>query len=172
MLCAIARIDAQARKQLVALQHVTERFGITLNELYGHITIATYIGDDAEAFIASCKKIISAYSPFSIYYEKVEVLGATSIIVATPRNEKVLFDLHHAIATQWGPYLDRWTNKESWQPHTTLVYNPQIDLHVIAEDMRRNFIPFSAQVTKIEFSMVTENDYIIIDSIDMLQRKI
>lgn len=170
MLCAIARIDAQAREQLAALQHVTERFGITLNELYGHITIATYIGDDVDAFIASCKKIISAYAPFSVYYEKIEVLSATSIIVASTRNEKVLFDLHHAIATQWGPYLDRWTNNEFWQPHTTLMYNPQMDLHVIAEDMRRKFIPFSAKVNKIEFSLVTENDYIIMDSIDLLQK--
>ena len=170
MLCAIARIDTQARKQLLSLQQVTEPFGITLNELYGHITLATYTGGDDSAFIASCKEIISAYSPFSVYYEKVEVLRATSIIVASPRNEKTLFDLHHAIASQWEPYLDRWTNNDLWQPHTTLMYNPQIDLQVIAEEMRREFIPFWAQVTRIEFSLVTENGYRIIDSFDLLHR--
>lgn len=170
MLCAIARIDAQARKQLLALQRVTERFGMTLKDLYGHITLATYIGGDDGAFIASCKEIISAYSPFSVYYEKVEVLGATSIIVASPQYEKTLFGLHHDIAAKWGPYLDRWTNSDLWLPHTTIMYNPQIDLQVIAESMRKEFLPFFAQVTRIEFSLVTENAYKIIDSINLLHR--
>ena len=170
MLCAIARIDAQGRKQFLSLQQVTERFGIKLNELDGHITLATYIGGDDRAFIASCKEIISTYSPFSICYEKVEVLSATSIIVASPRNEKTLFELHRAIAAQWEPYLDRWTNKDLWKPHTTLMHNPHIDLQVIAKEMMREFLPFMAQVTGIEFSLVTENGYRIIDSIDLLYR--
>ena len=170
MLCVIARIDAQARKQLLSLRQITERFGITLNELYGHITLATYIGGDDSAFIASCKEIISAYSPFSVYYEKVEVLRATSIIVASPRNEKTLFDLHHDIAARWGPYLDHWTKNDFWQPHTTLMYSPQIDLQMIAEGMRKEFRPFLAQVTRIEFSLVTENGYKIMDSLDLPQR--
>lgn len=170
MLCAIAKIDIQSREQLLALQQLTERFGITVNDLYGHITLATYIGEDDGTFIASCKEIISAYTPFSVYYEKVEVLSATSIIVASPRNENALFDIHNDIATQWGSYLDNWTNNDFWQPHTTLIYNPQIDLQVIAEVMRKEFVPFFAQVTKIEFSQVTENSYKIVDFIDLLQR--
>ena len=170
MLCAIARIDEQARNRLLALQQVTERFGIMPKEIYGHITLAAYIGGDNGAFVSSCKEIISAYSPFSIYYEKIEVLSATSIIVVSPRNEKTLFDLHHDIAARWGPYLDHWTKNDFWQPHTTLMYSPQIDLQMIAEGMRKEFRPFLAQVTRIEFSLVTENGYKIMDSLDLPQR--
>ena len=167
MLCAIARIDTQSREQLLALQRLAERFGVMVKDLYGHITLATYIGEDDGTFIASCKEIISACTPFSVYYEKVEVLSATSIIVASPRNENVLFDIHNDIAARWEPYLDKWTNNNLWHPHTTLIYNPQIDLKEIAEAMRKQFIPFWAQVTRIEFSQVTENGYKIVDFISV-----
>lgn len=167
MLCAIAKIDTESRKQLLALQQVTERFGITVKELYGHITLATYTGEDDSAFILSCKEILSAYTQFSVYYEKVEVLSATSIIVASPQKENALLDIHNDIAAQWGIYLDNWTSNDHWQPHTTLIYNPQIDLQVIAEAMRKEFIPIIAHVTRIEFSQVTENGYEIVDSIDL-----
>ena len=170
MLCAIARIDEQARNRLLALQQVTERFGIMPKEIYGHITLATYIGADDGTFIASCKRIISAYPSFSVCYDKVEVFSATSIIVASPRNEHTLFDIHHDIAARWGPYLDHWTKNDFWQPHTTLMYSPQIDLQMVAEGMRKEFRPFLAQVTRIEFSLVTENGYKIMDSLDLPQR--
>ena len=170
MLCAIAKIDLRSREKLLALQQLTKRFGITVSDLYGHITLATYIGEDDDAFISSCKGIASSYAAFSVYYEKIEVLSATSIIVASPRNEHALFHIHDAIATQWETFLDPWTTNDFWHPHTTLIFNPQIDLQVIAEAMRKKFIPFLAQVTKIEFSQVTDNGYNIVDYIDLLQR--
>ncbi len=170
MLCAIARIDTQSRDRLLALQKISERFGAAVRDLYGHITLATYIGEEEGSFIASCKEILSARAPFSVYYEKVEVLGATSIIVASPRNENALFDIHHDIAMRWGPYLDEWTDSDLWKPHTTLLYDPQADLQAIAEAMRKEFVPFYAQVNGIEFSRVTENGYTIVDSVDLLQR--
>jgi hypothetical protein len=142
MLCAIARIDTQSREKLSALQQAAERFGITVHKIYGHITLATYMGEDDRAFIASCKEILSACTPFSVYYEKVEVLSATSIIVASPRKENALLDMHHAIAAQWGHSLDHWTNNDHWQPHTTLVYDPQIDLQVLAEAMQKGIHSF------------------------------
>ena len=167
MLCVLARIDAQARERLLALQRVRERFGLTGSDLYGHITLATYIGEEEGAFLASCRDILSAYTPFSVYYEKVEVLRATSILVASPRKEGTLFAIHRDIAAQWGPCLDVWTGGELWRPHTTLLYNPQIDLQGIAEAMRTEFVPFFARVAEIEFSQVTENGYRIVDSIDL-----
>ena len=172
MLCAIARIDTQSREKLSALQQAAERFGITVHKIYGHITLATYMGEDDRAFIASCKEILSACTPFSVYYEKVEVLSATSIIVASLRKENALLDMHHAIAAQWGHSLDHWTNNDHWQPHTTLVYDPQIDLQVLAEAMQKEFIPFFAHVTRIEFSQVTAHGYEIVDSVDLHQRQI
>ena len=172
MLCAIARIDTQSREKLSALQQAAERFGITVHKIYGHITLATYMGEDDRAFIASCKEILSACTPFSVYYEKVEVLSATSIIVASPRKENELLDMHHAIAAQWGHSLDHWTNNDHWQPHTTLVYDPQIDLQVLAEAMQKEFIPFFAHVTRIEFSQFTAHGYEIVDSVDLHQRQI
>ena len=170
MLCAIAKIDTHSREKLRTLQQVTERFGITVKKLYGHITLATYIGEDDSAFIAACKEILSAYTPFSVYYEKVEMLSATSIIVASPRKENALLGINNDIAAQWGVSLDNWTNNDHWQPHTTLIYNPQIDLQVIVEAMRKEFVPIIAHVTRIEFSHVTENGYEIVDSIDLHQR--
>lgn len=50
------------------------------------------------------------------------------------------------------------------------MYSPQIDLQMIAEGMRKEFRPFLAQVTRIELSLVTENGYKKIDSLDLPQR--
>ena len=167
MLCVIAIIDARSREYLFTLQQLSERFGIPAKKLYGHITLATYIADDDRIFAASCKEIISAYSSFTVYYEKIEVLNTTSIIAASPRNENTLFNIHNDIATQWGASMDNWTNNELWKPHTTLLFSTQSDLQVIADAMRKEFTPFFAQVKRIEFSQVTNNKYTIVDHIDL-----
>lgn len=167
MLCAIAKIDPQSREQLWTLQKTAKRFGFSVRNVYGHITLAAYIGDEDDAFIASCKKIASNYKAFEVCYDRIEVLSATSIIVASPQNENELPGLHHDIAAQWGACLDCWTGTELWKPHTTLVYSPQINLHPAAEAMEKEFVPFRARVEAIEFSRVTGNGFQIVDHIDL-----
>ncbi len=168
MQCAIAKIDPQSRERLCALQKTAKRLGFSVGNLYGHITLAVYVGDQDDAFIASCKRIASCYKPFDVCYDQIEVLSATSIIVASPRNENELLNLHHDIAAQWGACLDRWTGTDLWKPHTTLVYNPQIDLRPAAEAMKKEFVPFPARVETIEFSRVTGNGCQIVDCIGLL----
>lgn len=131
------------------------------SNIYSHVD--TYC--TARCLRSQCTRIQGAGC-----YRRLIVLSATSIIVVSPRNEKTLFDLHHDIAARWGPYLDHWTKNDFWQPHTTLMYSPQIDLQMIAEGMRKEFRPFLAQVTRIELSLVTENGYKKIDSLDLPQR--
>lgn len=168
MLCVIAKIDRESRECLLALQRLAERSGVPVSDLYGHITLAAYTGEEEGDFIDSCREILASCAPFSVYYEKIEVLRATSIIAASPRIESALSDIHRDIAAQWGPSLDKWTGTDLWQPHTTLVYNPQIDLEALAETMKKEFSPFSARVARIEFSQVTENGYKIVDFADLL----
>ena len=168
MLCAIAKIDPASSERLAKLAKLTDSFGIPHRNVHGHITLATYIGDDEGQFILSCKAILSHYGKFSVYYDKIEVWNPSTIIVAVPRKEKTVVTIQKEISKAWAAYLDKWTQEDVWQPHTTLVTNPQADFDAIAEAMQGKWEPFAAQVDQIEFSRVYENGYEIIDFIKLI----
>jgi len=175
MLCAIAIIDSDASERLVNLEQIAERFGIHPQNVHGHITLATYIGDDEERFISSCKSILSGYGAFSVFYDKVELWAATSgvrsVLVAITRKENAVAAIQKEISKGWSAYLNEWTQEDIWRPHTTLLYVPGTNLDVVAEAMREEFEPFTAQVGRIEFSRVYENGYEIIDFTELQKKK-
>ena len=167
MLCVIARIDPGARERLAALRRKAEARTERTGELYGHITLATYVGDEEERFIASCRGLISGRRAFAVRYARIEPLPATGILVASPEKNGVLLALHEEIAAAWRGSLDRWTGDADWKPHTTLIHNPCGDLQVIAAALEEAFVPFTARVERIEFSRVEEDGYTIVDGIDL-----
>lgn len=167
MLCVIARIDPGARERLAALRRTGGALDRRPGELYGHITLAAYVGDEEDRFIASCRELLSGCRAFSVRYGRIEVLPATSILVASPDKEGALLALHDAIAEKWSGALDRWTGDEGWKPHTTLLYDPDGDLEAAAALLRKEFSPFAARVERIEFSRVEETGYTIVDHMDL-----
>jgi len=167
MLCAIAKLDPAASERLMELAKLTDSFGIPSRNVYGHITLATYVGDDEDRFISSCKAVLSGYEKFSICFDKIEVFASTSMIAAVPRAGKTIAAIQAGISRRWAADLNEWTRENVWQPHTTLVYDPHSDLEPIAKIMREKLEPFAAQVDRIEFSRVYENGYEIIDFIEL-----
>lgn len=170
MLCVIAKLDNKAIDKLIEIQRTAFPVGAEIKPLYGHITLATYIGDDESRFVQSCKRLLTDISAFDIVYDKIEVLDETSIIVATPAKSELLISLHQRIAEKYDDTLDRWTKGDCWYPHTTLVFGPQLDLHSICNKMVDSFSSFVASVSKIEFSRVYANAYEIIDCLDLPSR--
>ena len=167
MLCVIAKLDPGAVEKLRQLQTAAVPFGARPTPVYGHITLAAYVpGGDTE-FLAGCKALLQDTAPFSVRYDRVEVLPATSIIVAAPQKRGVLLSLHSMIAARYAPSLDQWTCDDRWYPHTTLLYDPQADLPRICRSMQERFSPFEAAVRYIEFSRVTETGYEIADRITL-----
>lgn len=175
MLCAIAKVDPAARERLLKLEQIPERFGFPPREVYGHITLATYVGDDEAGFIASCKGILSGHRKFSVSYEKVEAwvsaFGMRSLVVAVPRKEPAMVAIQKEISGKWSEHLNEWTQEDVWSPHTALLYIPGTDLDAVAEAMQEEFEPFAAQIDRIEFSRVHENEgkstYEIVDFIEL-----
>lgn len=165
MLCVIARIDPGARERLAALRRTGGALDRRTGELYGHITLATYVGDEEDRFIASCRELLSGCRAFSARYGRIERLPATSILAASPDKEGALLALHDAIAEKWSGALDRWTGDEGWKPHTTLLYDG--DLAGAEALLRKEFSPFTARVERIEFSRVEETGYTIVDHMDL-----
>lgn len=170
MLCVIAKLDHKATDILIEMQRTAFPAGAVIKTLYGHITLATYIGDDESRFVQFCKRSLKDVSAFDIVYDKIEVLDETSIIVATPARSESLVFLHQCITEKYDGALDRWTKGDCWYPHTTLVFGPQLDLHSICNKMADSFSPFAASVSKIEFSRVYANAYEIIDYLDLYSR--
>ncbi len=166
MLCAIATLDEAARERLAQLAKLTERFGISPRNIHGHITLATYVGENESGFVSSCKKRLSAHEKFSVWYDRIEIWGPQEFIVAAPRKDAGIATIQKEIAGKWEQDLNEWTKADVWQPHTTLVTNPQADYPAIAEVMREEFEPFAAMVDRIEFSRVYEQGYEIVDCVE------
>ena len=157
MLCAIAIIDTSATERLRKLRRAAERFGAPPKNTHGHITLATYIGNDEDSFISSCKTLLSCYQKFCVHYDKVTIFDASAVIVAIPRREDPLAAMQKDIARRWAADLNQWTQEDTWRPHTSLLYSRQLDLPVILKAMQDEFVPFTAQVDRIEFTHVYED---------------
>ena len=167
MLCVIAKLPDEASERLRMLRDTAlppERAGAPL---YGHITIATYLPEDDRSFAKACTEIIRRYSSFAVRYEKLGVLSRTSIVAALPSFSEEMVSLHSRIAGQFSGSLDRWTAGDDWQPHTTLLYDPEADLQALCREMQKNFVPFETRISRIEFSEVRKDGYTIRDVIGL-----
>ena len=171
MLCVIAKLDELATGTLAAIQKNAFSDFTPSNPLHGHITLATYIGDNETEFMQFCKHLFVGLSPFTVEYKKIEVLEGTldsaPIIVASPERAGSLEEVHRRIAAAYDSSLNQWTQTDSWYPHTTLLYKPGVDLHPICCKMAASFVPFSTHIRKIEFSRVLESGYDIIDQVEL-----
>lgn len=167
MLCAIAKIDPTARERLEALCRIAEEFGYAPRPLHGHLTLVTYLGEDEPDFIGCCKASLENQCPFSILYNKIELLLPTPSIVASPEPTAELLAVQAKLREAAPPPLDVWTSKECWHPHTTLFYHTEVDLEPIAKRMKQYFVPFYAEISCVEFSKVTEHGFEIVDSVTL-----
>lgn len=167
MLCVIAKLNREATEKLVSIQKAALSDVVALKPLYGHITIATYTGNQEAEFIRFCKSRMDGIFHFPVRYQNIEVLEASSIIVASPEKSGILEMLHQRIAEEYNGFLNRWTQLEQWYPHTTLLYEPNLDLRRICCKMSDCFAPFSTPISRIEFSRVLENGYDILDSVEL-----
>ncbi len=164
MLCVIAKLNGEATENLAAIRKAALSDAV-VTPLYGHITIATYTGDNEAQFIRFCKSLLAGMPSFTVRYEKIAVLEATSIIVASPEKSGPLEALHLGIAEKYNRFLQPWTQIGQWYPHTTLLYGPGLDLHRICREMSASFVPFSSQISLVEFSRVLKSGYAIVDSV-------
>ena len=166
MICVIAKLAPDAAERLNILRKAVASEEQLIKPFHGHITIASYLPDDGE-FLRTCSEIIRDTSPFHVRYEKLEVLSATSIIVAVPSKPDALLDLHSRIAERFGQSLDRWTCGTDWYPHTTLLYDPDADLDRLCRNMQEYFVPFETCISQVEFSKVEETEYTVLSSVDL-----
>lgn len=168
MLCVIAKLNEEATEKLMSIR-TAALSDAALKPLHGHITIASYTGNHEAQFVRFCKSLLEGTSAFAVRYEKIEVLDASSIIVASPEKSGALEVLHRRIAEEYNDSLNRWTQADRWYPHTTLLYEPNLDLHRVCGEMSGHFTPFSAQISRIEFSRVLESGYEIIDRVELTE---
>ena len=168
MLCVIAKLNEEATEKLMSIRAAALP-GAALKPLHGHITIASYTGNHGAQFVRFCKSLLEGTSSFAVRYEKIEVLDASSIIVASPEKSGALEALHRRIAEAYNDSLNPWTQADRWYPHTTLLYDPNLDLHWICRKMAASFLPFAAQISGVEFSRVLESGYEIIDRVELTE---
>lgn len=169
MLCVIAKIDEVSTAALQKIQTVAVQSGAAPKRIHGHITLVTYIGEDEAGFLTHCRKILRNIDAFSVVYEALIVLAETNIIVAAPRKSDDLLKLRRCLGSGYWASLDKWSQEDVWEPHTTLVYDPAGDLQQLCSLMQKHFKPFTVQATQVEFSRVTDDGYEILDKIDLRQ---
>ena len=145
MLCVIAKLDKKATDKLIEIRKAAFPPVSEGKTLYGHITLATYLGEDERDFVRFCKSAL-----------------------AVPAKSEPLARLHQCIAEAYGDALDIWTKGDRWYPHTTLLFGPQLDLPGLRDQMANAFSPFAARIGRIEFSRVLAEAYEIVDSLDLV----
>lgn len=138
--------------------------------LYGHITLVSYVGQNEANFVEQCKAALNNWRAFSVAYNCIELLLPTPSIVASAERSQDLAAIHSLLSSIAPSELDRWSSKELWHPHTTLFYHTEADLQAISRRMKNSFEPFSAKISKIEFSKVTDCGYEIVDSVMLWNR--
>ena len=166
MLCLIARIDEAAAEKLRALRRAALGGTPDPRPLHGHITVAACTGDEA-GFIRFCRELAREFPVFPVEYRRLEVWEATSILVAVPEPCRALEEMHRRIAAEFAAQLDRWSQLEHWQPHTTLFCGPGADLPALCRRLSEGFVPVPARVTALEFSRVLPSGYEIIGRIGL-----
>ena len=167
MLCVIAKLDKRSADKLTAIKRALVS-DTGSKPLYGHITLATYVGDDEAGFMTFCASQLKGVPQFAVKYTHLAVLKETSIVAALPEKAGALSALHRRIAEVYGGSLDQWTClDETWLPHTTLLYDPKADLQKLYGNMAAAFAPFTAGVVGIEFSRVTPPGYEILGRIEL-----
>ena len=167
MLCVIAKLPESAAEKLDGLRKAVVPDAAAKAPLYGHITLATYLGNEEEWFIRSCRESLTGFPAFEIEYDQLGVLEASSIVVALPQLSEQLASLHRRLTEGFESDLDNWTRDETWVPHTTLFYGPGSDLQGICRSMESLFTPFRAVVNTIEFSRVLEAGFEILGRMDL-----
>ena len=171
MLCVIAKLEDRAKDNLMRLRQAVLPNGAVSSPVYGHVTLATYLGEDEDAFVRSCRDILHRLPPFMVEYDQIRVLEETSVLVAVPKENDFLVMIHRSITEQYRDSLDQWTGTDLWYPHTTILFAPEADLQDLYEKMREHFVPFCAAVNRIEFSRVLESGYEIINAVDLISRE-
>lgn len=167
MLCVIAKLDKRSTEKLTAIKKAGAP-GAGLKPLYGHITLASYMGDDEAGFMAFCAAQLKGVSRFAVKYTHLAVLEETSIIAALAEKTGTLAALHRRITEVYGGSLNEWTGSdEAWLPHTTLLYDPKADLHAACREMAAAFAPFAADIVRMEFSRVTPSGYEILGRVEL-----
>ena len=167
MFCVIAKLNEEARQELLRVQGVVETFGLERRHLHGHITLATFVRGSEVELIAHCKEELRGLQPFSVLYSGIGEFTDTCIVVALLEKTPELLSVQRMVTKGHDEMLDQWTHNESWQPHTTLVHQPGMKLERIAEAMQTEFKSFEAWIEWIEFSRVTDNGYVIVDQVEL-----
>lgn len=166
MLCVIAKLDEASTAKLQKLQDTAVELGAAPRPVHGHITLVTYVGDDEAEYMAHCRRALRSFRGFPVNYRDVQLWPGADMISAIPEKAGKLQKLHEALAEGRRDVLSEWSQEENWEPHTTLVYGPKLALTEICAGVREQFEPFTAQVTGIEFSRVTEDRYQILDTVE------
>ena len=168
MLCLIAKLDDATSAKLNAIRKTALPDHEQGKQVYGHITLASYLGEQEMAFAHTCRELLADIPSFEITYESLVILNETHIIVAKPENSEILTALHRRIAEKHGDELDPWTKGDRWLPHTTLFYGPDTNLEQLCSAMARYFSPFRAKIVRFELSRVLPDSYKTVEQIALL----
>ena len=167
MLCVIAKLDEAARERLLNVQKIVTEFGLLRRALYGHITLATFIQGEEAQRIGKCKAALKEAAPVRVRFKEIAEFTETSVVAAIPEKTEALAALQRRAVGDGERLLDRWTRCAAWQPHTTLVHQPGMELAQVCAAMQSAFEPFETWVERIEFSRVEDGRCEVVDGLDL-----
>lgn len=166
--CAIWVLDESTNKKLNDIRKALDLFGIEYSPIYGHITFSYISNVDVNEIIQYTKKFVTDKRAFHINCSALALL-TTKCIACIPSFSAELYEYFKEYHQEYDSYCNVWTSASQgmWLPHISLYSSEKDDLGAIINEMSKKFIQFTGKVSRLELSIVNENDFNIVYSHDL-----
>lgn len=172
-ICAIWTLSKESNEQLEYVREILKDFNISYEPIYGHITMAHFYNIDIDKIVEYTDEFIKGKSIFYVKYSIIGLLNPNCIACISTTSGKLL-EYYYEYHKQFDSYCDDWTKAEAglWLPHSTLYFNPDIDLGPIVIKISKRFKPFDGKVVSLELSEIDGNKMEIIYTHKLAKREI
>ena len=169
-LMPIAILDADSQAKFLRFQKIALDRGVKMNVLNPHITMATYFLPDLDNYLAEVREKLVDMRSFNVFYPEVTYMKEWDTVTCNPVKDEELLQAYRKITSVMPEYLhENYRTEENFTPHTTIVGRTPYDLNQIYGDIQKEFTPFKALVTRIDFSVeIREGEFEIIHFIDLV----
>jgi len=166
--CAMWVLDDAANTKLNDIIKALELFGIEYKPVYSHITFSYFINVDVDEIIQYTRQYAADKRAFYINCSALALL-TTKCIACIPSFSTELYEYYKEYHQEYDSYCNVWTSASQgmWLPHISLYSSEKDDLGAIINEMSKKFVQFTGKVSRLELSIVNENDFSIVYSHDL-----
>lgn len=161
-LVVIARLDHVGNQILSDMKQIAHslqhRLYANSSDWPPHVTIAAYEGMDEKELCNYTSEFAATHSAFDITFQELRIFPRavgleTEVIYASPAPSATLSAFHRKFHARYDEYCGDYgwqSAKADYTFHSTITICHTDDTCVIMDELRRQFVPFTAYITALE----------------------